>query len=403
MAKGRISKDPNNHRWLKDTTTFGQRILRSHGWTPGSYLGAVDAAHAVHHSAANASYIRVLMKDDAGGLGYRAGGGNGENDIAGIDEVKDIFARLNGKVETEEEKRERERKKALVYLGQRVGGITFVRGGLLVQEGLDMIETSVSVVSATETVVATSGDSSAETMANIGKRKAEEEPDEEMEEDAPRKKRRKDDESRAERKKRKEEKKRKRKERQESEAELSTEVSTEANTPDDTDTGKKSKKKSKKDRSASTTQDEADSSSGVDSGKKKRNKDKKKSKSKTKGAENLSEDPSETSIPDDGEEAPTRSKKDKKSKKESKEKKEKKEKKGKSSKSEPADPDATQASTPTYVESSASTTLVNTPSASGTSTPTGLSKGRHIHHARRVAAKRAAMLDAAALKQILAI
>ncbi|CAI4216359.1 unnamed protein product [Parascedosporium putredinis] len=287
MVKGRrISKDPNNHRWVKDETTFGQRILRS--WLDARRPPRRGrCASCLLHGAANSSYIRVLLKEDAGGLGYRPGGVSGENDIAGIDEVKDIFARLNGKVETEEEKRERERRKAMVYLGQKIGGITFVRGGFLVQDGLDLIETSSpNPADATQTT----GD---QTMASIGKRKAEEESSEGSDRDVPRKKRRKDDESRAEKKRRKEEKKRRR---------------------------------------------DAQTSDGEES---------------AQPATVRSQPGSET----DSVSVPT--------------------------------------PTPMVVDSSTS----GTPTESGTSTPTTLSKGRHIHHARRVAAKRAAMLDAAALKQ----
>ncbi|PKS06512.1 hypothetical protein jhhlp_007260 [Lomentospora prolificans] len=384
MVKSRISKDPNNHRWLKDETTFGQRILRSHGWTPGAFLGAVDAPHAPLHGAANASYIRVLLKEDAGGLGYRPGGGSGENDIAGIDEVKDIFARLNGKVETEEEKRERERKKAMVYLGQRVGGITFVRGGLLVQDGLDLIETSTSNRSANGETPETTSDLGENTMANLGKRKAEDEPADESEDEAPRKKRRKDNDSRAEKKRRKEEKK-KRKEKKGSDAEQSTESSALLGSLD-TKAAKKTKKKNKQ-------EDEAESSrieSAIAKKDKKERKEKKKSLFKTTDAQESS---TELSDREDAAE----SKKDKKTKKGKKEKKEKKKK----SKSD-SEGDSIQTTNSIIIDSS-TTTITNTPAESGTSTPTGLSKGRHIHHARRVAAKRAAMLDAAALKQILAI
>ena len=382
VEQRRISKDPNNHRWTKDTTTFGQRILRSHGWTPGSFLGPQDAPHAMLHSSASASYIRVALKDDAGGLGYRNGAG-GDDDIAGMDEVKSIFDRLNGVVESEEVKREREKKKALVYLGQRIGGITFVRGGLLVQEGLDMVETKEKV--------------RVESLEANGKRKAEES----EEEEAPSKKRRRDDEDKEERKKRKEEKRR-RKEARITEPDRSAD-----STPSDDELKIKKSKRSKRDKSASES---VDTEATTKKDKKKRSKSKsadpsdsddeprkeKKKKSKSKSAD---------ATPDPSDDAPKKSKKSKSSdttpantsdaevtdlmKKDKKERKrEKKEKKEKKRLKEVAD------------DVSGDSTPADSDAPTGTSTPSSGPGVRHYHHARRVAAKRAAMSDAAALKQV---
>lgn len=342
-------------------------MLRSQGWTPGSFLGPQDAPHAELHSSASASYIRVAMKDDAGGLGYRAGGGP-DDDIAGMDEVKSIFDRLNGVVESEEAKKERERRKALVYLGQRVGGITFVRGGLLVQEDLDMVQTKEK-----ERV---------EALEGKGKRKAEE-----TEEDAPRKKRRGDDEKE---KRRRKEEKRKRKARI-ADSEISP-VGSSATTEDDEGKPKKSKK-SKRDKSASETP--ADHAEEPKKDKTKRSK----SKSTDPASDSSPDDPpkkskkskSETPSSEPTADAPRKEKKSKEEKKLEKEerKKEKKEKKRlkKASKSSGED-------------ELSDTTPADSDVPTGTSTPSTGPGVRHYHHARRVAAKRAAMTDAAALKQV---
>lgn len=348
-----MSKDPNNLRWTKDPNNFGHRMLRSQGWTPGSFLGPQDAPHAELHSAASASYIRVAMKDDAGGLGYRAGGGP-DDDIAGMDEVKSIFDRLNGVVESEAAKKERERRKALVYLGQRVGGITFVKGGLLVQEDMDMIQAREK-----ERV---------EELAGSGKRKAEE-----AEEEAPRKKRRGGDEK-EEKRRRKEEKRRLKTKSADSEA---TPAGSSTPTEDDEAKPRKSKK-SKREKSASETP------AGPDEEPKK---DKKKQRSKSKSA-----DPASDSSPDDPPRKEKRSKEEKRLEKEERkrEKKERKEKKRlkKASKSSGED-------------DVSDTTPADSDAPTRTSTPTTSGPGvRHIHHGRKVAAKRAAMTDAAALRQV---
>ncbi|RAL62538.1 hypothetical protein DID88_005103 [Monilinia fructigena] len=44
--KIKLSHDPNNTRWSGNTDSFGHRMMKSQGWTPGEYLGAKDAAHA---------------------------------------------------------------------------------------------------------------------------------------------------------------------------------------------------------------------------------------------------------------------------------------------------------------------------------------------------------------------
>ena len=140
-SRARISNDPQNTTWANNTTRFGHRILTSQGWTPGATLGAKDASHSTHYTAASASHIRVLLKEDNLGLGAKRGSERAENfGLAGLDAV---LGRLNGReedVKREEERRvEVERKGSVV---RRLGFMNFVSGGFLVG---DKIEKGVKV------------------------------------------------------------------------------------------------------------------------------------------------------------------------------------------------------------------------------------------------------------------
>ncbi|KAK5173508.1 telomerase inhibitor [Saxophila tyrrhenica] len=123
----KLSADPNNTAWSRSTTSYGHRILSSQGWSPGSYLGAEDAPHSEHYTAANASHIRVLLREDNLGLGAQVGG-NAET--FGLSLFSGVLGRLNGKSEVElEDERERERE----WEGRRrYGAMGFVSGGWLV-------------------------------------------------------------------------------------------------------------------------------------------------------------------------------------------------------------------------------------------------------------------------------
>ncbi|KAL3961979.1 hypothetical protein ACCO45_003502 [Purpureocillium lilacinum] len=131
-SRGKINKDPNNTKWTRDTTTFGQKMLRAHGWQPGQFLGAQDAAHSGLHTAANASYIRV---DDVKGLGWSK---SKEDEVTGLDVFSDLLSRLNGK---SEESLEGERQARLImktnqYVEQKYGPMRFVRGGFLIGDSM---------------------------------------------------------------------------------------------------------------------------------------------------------------------------------------------------------------------------------------------------------------------------
>jgi Pin2-interacting protein X1 len=78
-SRSKISNDPQNTTWANNTERFGHKILTSQGWTPGASLGATDAAHKAHYTAASHSHIRVFLKDDNLGLGAKRGSERAEN------------------------------------------------------------------------------------------------------------------------------------------------------------------------------------------------------------------------------------------------------------------------------------------------------------------------------------
>lgn len=130
--RAKLSHDPNNTSWSRDTTSFGHKILSSQGWAPGQFLGAKDANHASHYTHANASHIRVLLKDDNLGLGARLGGERAET--FGLNQFSGLLGRLNGKSEIvlkKEESKHRDVNLAL-YQGRKWGNMNFVSAGFLV-------------------------------------------------------------------------------------------------------------------------------------------------------------------------------------------------------------------------------------------------------------------------------
>jgi Pin2-interacting protein X1 len=130
-SKRKLGADPNNTKWLRNTGSFGQKILRSQGWQPGENLGAKDAPHAEFHTDASASHIRVVMKDDNLGLGAKRNNGD---ECTGLDAFQDLLGRLNGKSDEaiEGERKARNDLKLSLYVERKIGTIRFVRGGWLV-------------------------------------------------------------------------------------------------------------------------------------------------------------------------------------------------------------------------------------------------------------------------------
>ncbi|CAK4015326.1 related to pxr1 [Lecanosticta acicola] len=160
--RSKLSHDPNNTAWSKSTTNFGHKILSKQGWKPGDYLGAENATHSEHYTAANASHIRVMLREDNLGLGAKIGGGNAET--FGLSMFSGLLGRLNGKSEVElKEKQDQMRDAELrTWTGRKYGYMNFVSGGLLVGDKMEE-----------KTVTTKSGGSSK-------KRKAEEEAVEEI-------------------------------------------------------------------------------------------------------------------------------------------------------------------------------------------------------------------------------
>ena len=134
FRRPKLSYDPNNTAWSRSTTKYGQKILESQGWAPGDFLGAKNAPHAAHHTAANASHIRVVLKDSNLGLGAKPGQSQEDGQTTGLVMFQDILGRLNGKSESqlETEQKSRSQVKRSMFIHQRWGSLRFVDGGLLV-------------------------------------------------------------------------------------------------------------------------------------------------------------------------------------------------------------------------------------------------------------------------------
>jgi Pin2-interacting protein X1 len=128
------SHDPNNTKWTRDTGGFGHKIMTAQGWQPGDILGAKNASYAELHTAANASHIRVFMKDDNLGLGAKRSSGLAGGECTGLDVFQNLLGRLNGKDEDElvKEQNSREDLKRAIYTERRWGSVRFVRGGFLI-------------------------------------------------------------------------------------------------------------------------------------------------------------------------------------------------------------------------------------------------------------------------------
>ncbi|GAB7344030.1 hypothetical protein MBLNU457_1952t1 [Dothideomycetes sp. NU457] len=133
----KISNDPNNTQWSKSTTSFGHKILASQGWKPGDYLGAKDANHAEHYTKANASHIRVLLKDDNLGLGAKVGNQNA--DTFGLSQFSGLLGRLNGKSDEALKKEEDSRRdvELRLYHARKSGTMNFVSAGFLVGDKIE--------------------------------------------------------------------------------------------------------------------------------------------------------------------------------------------------------------------------------------------------------------------------
>ncbi|KPM45526.1 hypothetical protein AK830_g1064 [Neonectria ditissima] len=341
-SRSKINKDPNNTKWTRDTNSFGQKILRAQGWSPGQFLGVTDAPHSELHTAANASYIRVALKDDMKGLGFSR---SKEDEVTGLDVFQDLLSRLNGKTEVavEEDRQVRLAVKANYYVEQRWGPMRFVRGGLLVGDELKEAP-----------------EEEEEEEGSPSEPEAKEEvEDVEMDSDSTPK----------ELKKERKSKKRK------------------ASDDDDIDTSdRESESKSKKRRKEERKLRKANDSTDDVKAKKKDKKGKKGKKDKSGSKKDSREKASNEGSEDEDETSEERSKR-RKAKKEKKEKKEMKRlRREEANASNSTSLAATQASTPAGSEP-----------GTGTSTPRG---SRNFVRSRFIAQKRQAMMDTTALNQI---
>ncbi|KAI1335931.1 hypothetical protein F5Y15DRAFT_220869 [Xylariaceae sp. FL0016] len=357
--KRKLDFDPNNTRWSRDETTFGQKILRAHGWTPGKFLGVQDASHAHLHTAASQAPIKVNLKDDTLGLGAKPRQKQSD-ECTGLNGFADLLGRLNGKSEAtiKKEQEIRSELKTNLYVERRFGPMRFVRGGLLVGDDMKVEE---SAAKKEEEDVKVKLESDAEDVATepatkqkekkSKKRKAEEAETANVSE-APR------------------DKKRKKRSRDES------------NPDGDSETSKPKKEKSKKSKSL-----KAGSEEEVESGTSK--KDKKKSKKSKKSSSQ--DDTSIEDIPIKSEDAKAEKAKRKQERREKKEMKRKQ--------IEAA------GSTVEVAASMKTSSAVATPEASASSTPAGTGAStplslRHMSRSRHIASKRMAISDMQAMNQV---
>ncbi|KAF7893063.1 uncharacterized protein EAF02_000601 [Botrytis sinoallii] len=356
--KIKLSHDPNNTRWSGNTDSFGHRMMKSQGWTPGEYLGAKDAAHAEFHTEANASHIRVVIKDNTLGLGAKIGSGVGHGECTGLDVFQNLLGRLNGKEEAEIEKEQKGRDdlKRAIYAERKWGSIRFVKGGVLIGDKIqDLIDGEKERLKALEIKEKAAESSSEESDSSSDEEEEEKSPEPvtEKKKSSKRKREEQEDEEKTSSKKSKKEKKEKKSKKRKSEDE------------DDKDKSESKKsKKSKKDRkSKSKSTSESENETLDESALKARKKEKKEKKRKEKEAAGV-----------DTEETTSTSKSSKKSKKDK-------------HKSSSTSETSTKESTPIVSESS------------GRSTPMGIRSIR----ARHIAQKRMASMDVASLNQIFMI
>ncbi|KAF7958916.1 hypothetical protein EAE96_002443 [Botrytis aclada] len=355
--KIKLSHDPNNTRWSGNTDSFGHRMMKSQGWTPGEYLGAKDAAHAEFHTEANASHIRVVIKDNTLGLGAKIGSGVGHGECTGLDVFQNLLGRLNGKEEAEIEKEQKGREdlKRAIYAERKWGSIRFVKGGVLIGDKIqDLIDGEKERLKALE-IKDKAAESSSEESDSSSDEEEEKSPEPvtEKKKSSKRKREEQEDEEKTSSKKSKKEKKEKKSKKRKSEDEDEKDKSE----------SKKSKKSKKDRKSKSKSTSESDNETLDESALKARKKEKKEKKRREKEAAGA-----------DTEETTSTSKSSKKSKKD---------KHRSSSTSETS----TKESTPIVSESS------------GRSTPMGIRSIR----ARHIAQKRMASMDVASLNQIFMI
>ncbi|KAI1100494.1 hypothetical protein F4804DRAFT_45049 [Jackrogersella minutella] len=370
----KIQHDPNNTKWSRDETTFGQRILRAQGWEPGKFLGAQNAAHSHLHSAASAAPINVVMKDDTMGLGAKIK--HKQNaECTGLDGFKDLLGRLNGKSEAtiKKERDVRTGIKTNLYVERKYGLMRFVSGGLLVG---DQMKESSNKTAETLNPVKKEDDESTTVHEDIAilplkkqkkekkskKRKAEESDSVDGHNAIPEKKRKK--------------------------------RSKDEGSQDDSTSSREAEESTKKSKKSKSKDHDNTESAGLEKKKKK-----KKSKKSKRDPEREMENDDTPVVSEDTRIGKSMSKGEKKEKKREKKAKRQKQLDTPDSSTEAAASTDTSTPAPLITPQGSG---VPTPAGTGTSTPQGLS-GRHYARSRNIASKRMAMTDLAALNQIFMI
>jgi Pin2-interacting protein X1 len=364
-SRNKISKDPNNTKWVRDTTTFGQKILRAQGWEPGQYLGVKDAPHSELHTAANSSYIRVLLKDDNLGLGFQKAK---EDEVTGLDVFQDLLGRLNGKSEQviESEQQARWALKTSFYVQQKFGSMRFVPGGWLVGDQVQELLNKTAQLAVEESP-------SVEEKPSKKRKKPEDEEENILETD--------DAKSRKKSRKEKKERKRELKRLEESDSGSAREMHPLNLDKESNKAAKKEKKKKKRDKNT-----EADGSASVQESGSDEQTETSKSKRRKKDKDRVSAREEDKGGVEESRSDGKNSKKEKK-----------KRRKDESSANQISDNDPTQSaneSTP------ARETAASTPGGTGTSTPRSIPGSRHFVRSRFIAQKKQAVLDTAALNQV---
>lgn len=340
----KLSADPNNTEWQRDTSRFGHKILSAQGWKQGDHLGAKNAAHASHYTEANLSHIRIALKDDTLGLGAPKPRERAENFGLGI--FGDVLSRLNGASEEKlEESANKRRDIGLkLYQTERWGTMQFVSAGFLVGDEIVKKE---------------------------------------------------DPRSRAESMKVSQEASKKRKRADESEAVT-------AQSADVKDSSKKQKTKEKR-KSKKSDSSESSEESQDDSISKKAKKHKKEKSIDAEKSAPEAEDSSEDAGASDSKSDKRRRKEEKRRLKEEK-KRLKEEKRARKAAKKLLGSTAEDSTSATSTPSSALATSTSSPfpPSSGTSTPRALS-GRHLARSRYIQAKKLASQDPKALREILMV
>lgn len=114
-------------------------MLSKQGWKPGDFLGAENASHASHYTAANASHIKVMLREENLGIGAKIGTQNAET--FGLSMFSGLLGRLNGKEEDRAVMQKKEETLRDVQLKLKYGNMNFVSGGMLVGDKMQEVKT----------------------------------------------------------------------------------------------------------------------------------------------------------------------------------------------------------------------------------------------------------------------